>query len=99
MPFYRVDLGPERSGWAHINIRRALRPCVGPALEFDDAAQFGGKCGRISIALCDAPAGEDLAGKPVTCDAPLCEHHRTRGGTNVDYCPRHKHLAPAELPL
>jgi hypothetical protein len=59
----------------------------------------GTRCGRASVALCDAPAGRDLSGTPLTCDAPLCEHHRTRGGTNIDYCPRHAHLAPLRLDL
>lgn len=87
MAFYRLDGG----GFCHVNFGRKSgpAPCVGPAQAGDDLAKFGGRCGRMSVCLCDWPAGKDLAGKPVTCDAPVCERHRTRVGPNVDHCWRH----------
>ncbi len=100
MPFYRIDLGPNKSGFAHLNFGRKPGPrnCVAPALHFDDPTQFGGKCARAAVALCDATVGTDFNGKPATCDAPMCEQHRTHVGGDVDYCPRHLHLAPGRLP-
>jgi hypothetical protein len=100
MPFYRIG-EPGADFVAHINFgRKKGTPgsCVAPR-HAGDNPKHGERCGRMAVALCDAPAGKDLAGKPLTCDAPICELDRTRGGENVDYCPRHKHLAPAELPL
>lgn len=102
MPFYRIEVGDRRSGHAHINFGRSKNipsACIAPALDYDDVTLFGGRCARMAVALCDAPAGKDLGGKPLTCSAPVCEHHRVKGGGNVDYCPRHAHLAPAALPL
>lgn len=101
MPWYRTEDG---KGTFHIDFGRGRRgvagplPCLGPARPGDDLV-VSKRCCRISVALCDAPAGKDLAGNPLTCDMPLCEGCCTRGGTNVDYCPRHKHLAPPALPL
>lgn len=87
MGIYR---SPDGGGWMHVNFGRKAgpAPCVAPRLP-DDEPKLGDRCGRLSVALCDHPAGEDLAGKPVTCDAPMCEHHRTAVGPNLDHCPRH----------
>lgn len=87
MPFYRTDDG---RGTMHVNFGRKTGPlpCVGPLRLGDDPA-IGTRCGRLSVALCDHPAGEDLGGKALTCDAPMCEHHRTKVGPNLDHCPRH----------
>lgn len=97
MPFYRMG-EPGEDFVAHVNFGRkpGAAGCRAPRLP-GDKANWGDTCGRMSVALCDAPAGQDLAGKKLTCDMPLCEHHRARGGKNIDYCPRHAHLAPAEL--
>jgi hypothetical protein len=98
MGMYRSDDG---KGWFHLNTGRRASPaaCAAPRLPRDDP-KFGEKCGRMSDKVCDAPAGQDLAGKPLTCDMPLCEKHATHvDGQNVDYCPRHADLAPAKLPL
>jgi len=99
MPFYRTEDG---GGTFHLNTGRRRRaiapPCRAPRLP-GDAPDIGSICGRLSVALCDAPAGQDLDGKLLTCDMPICQHHRTKGGPDLDYCPRHEHLAPAPLPL
>jgi hypothetical protein len=87
MPWYRT---PDGQGVMHLCIRgRGGSPqaCQAEALPGDK--QLGTKCGRMSVALCDGRH----------CDIPICEHHRVVGGKNVDYCPRHQHLAPAALPL
>lgn len=103
MSWFRIG-NPGEDTIAHINFgRRKGRPgrpasCVAPRFA-EDKPDWGDRCGRMSIALCDAPAGHDLAGKPTTCDAPMCELHRRKGGTDVDYCPRHQHLAPTPLTL
>jgi len=91
MPWYRT---PDGDGSMHVKFGRKAGavPCAAPALASDNL-KISRKCLRLSIALCDAPVGD------TTCDMPLCEHHRTSGGKNVDYCPRHTHLAPAALPL
>jgi hypothetical protein len=44
---------------------------------------------RVSSKLCDAPVGTDLAGKPLTCDMPLCKRHANAIGPDRDLCPRH----------
>jgi hypothetical protein len=94
MPIYRTEDG---RGWMHINFGRkpGPLPCRAPRLSTDDAS-LGKICGRMSVALCDAPAGVDHEGRTQTCDMPVCDHHRVRAGENVDYCkPRHEHYAPA----
>lgn len=85
MPFYRMDFGDGKPSIVHINTgrRRAAAPCVA----FDEELQD--RCGRMSVALCDHPAGKTLGGKVMTCDAPMCEKHQTPVGRNRDYCPRH----------
>ncbi len=87
MPFYRTEDG---QGTVHLNFGRRGGParCVAPALPGDDLG-LGPKCARPSVALCDHPAGKDLGGRPLTCDAPVCDHHRTKVGQNLDRCPRH----------
>lgn len=62
---------------------RAPLPCL-----FPDPDTPTERCARMSERLCDGAAGEDLAGKPLTCDAPMCKHHRTSIGPNRDLCPR-----------
>ena len=92
MPFYRT---PGGTSTMHLNFggRRGPLPCAAPALENDNRA-ISAKCLRPSRVLCDAAVGTDLAGKPLTCDMPLCEHHATHvNGSDVDYCPRHASLA------
>jgi hypothetical protein len=84
----------------HVNFGRKAGPlaCRAPAFDGDNLA-LGSRCGRVGGKLCDAPAGHDLAGKPLTCDMPICPKHATSGGPNIDYCPRHAHLAkPADDP-
>ena len=54
----------------------------------------------MASTLCDGPGGTDLGGRQVTCDMPICEKHATHvAGKDLDYCPRHAHLAPGDLPL
>jgi hypothetical protein len=97
MAWYRIG-APGQDTAAHVDFARGRRgpaPCKARALEGDNLT-IGAGCFRASVALCDAPAGADLDGSPLTCDMPICEHHRTRGARpNVDYCPRHAHLAAA----
>lgn len=81
--FYRFD-GPDGSYWVHMRGGRLPAACV--ARDPDKPTE---RCGRMSVALCDAPAGETLGGKPLTCNAPICERHRTSVGKNLDHCPRH----------
>lgn len=44
-------------------------------------------CGRPQVALCDHPV--ERGGRRGTCDASMCEAHRTRVGPNRDHCPAH----------
>lgn len=85
MPFYRVDIPEGSTSFVHINFgrRRGPAPCVA------HDAELGARCARVSEALCDYPVGRDLAGKTLTCDAPICRKHRARIRPNVDHCPRH----------
>lgn len=103
MPFYRIDIGDGRTTWAHLNFGRKAGPslCVAPRLERDHPIDNdGGRCCRIATKLCDAPAGRDLGGTRLTCSMPICDEHAAHVvGKDVDYCPRHAHLAPAPLPL
>lgn len=46
-------------------------------------------CAGGSTALCDFQVGRTLAGKAITCDAPMCDHHRTMLSPNRDHCPTH----------
>lgn len=95
MPFYRTEDG---QGSMHVNFGRKAGPLPCAALRLEgDAPLLSPRCCRLSVALCDGPAGKDLSGKPLTCDMPVCERHRTRGGTQIDYCPRHQDLAPPLL--
>lgn len=90
MPWYRIG-EPGADTVAMVTVcRRGGSPlqCVAPRFE-QDKPDWGEKCGRMSVALCDARAGETLGGKPLTCDAPMCEQHRTSIAPNVDHCPRH----------
>jgi hypothetical protein len=101
MPWYRTEDG---QGVMHLCVRgrqqsMAPRACRAPRFETDNP-KVGAICGRLGDTLCDAPAGTDLAGKPLTCDMPICERHATHvAGRDLDYCPRHKHLAPGSLPF
>lgn len=85
MPFYRMDDGAGGTFAAHVNFGRkgGPAPCVAHDVELDE------RCSRMSVALCDAPAGKTVAGRPLTCDAPICAKHRTSVGPNLDHCPRH----------
>jgi hypothetical protein len=98
MSWYRIG-EPGADTIAHLNFGRkpGAALCVAPRFEKDNP-QWGNRCGRMSVALCDHPAGQDLAGKPLTCDAPMCELHRTKArglGADVDHCPRHAKAEPA----
>lgn len=93
MPIYRTDDG---KGWMHVNFGRngGPLPCAAARLDADTWPNLGEKCGRMGGKLCDAVVGTDLAGKPLTCDMPLCKLHATHvKGQDRDYCPRHAHLA------
>lgn len=93
MPFYR---GPDGQTMMHLNFGRPkLAPlmCRAPRLETDNA-KLSSICARPSTKLCDAVVGQDLGGRSLTCDMPICDQHATSAGRKVDYCPRHAHLAP-----
>ena len=96
--FYRTEDG---RGTMHVYFGRKSGPlpCAAPPLEGDDL-NLGAYCSRMGGKLCDAPVGgrlRDLAGKPLTCDMPLCVKHATHvDGKDLDYCPRHRHLAAEE---
>lgn len=49
-------------------------------------------CSDVSTRQCDykAAPGEK------TCDANICDDCATSGGKNIDYCPRHKDVAPTQ---
>ena len=83
--FYRLG-NPGEDTIAHINTGRkpSGEKCRMPRFEKDNP-QFGEICGRMSVALCDAPR----------CDKPMCERHRTRHATkpNTDYCTEHVEMA------
>jgi hypothetical protein len=94
MPVYRIDLGDGTTAFAHVNFGRRAGPL--PCVAFDE--ELKAKCGRMSVALCDHPSGRTLGGKELTCDAPMCERHRTKVGRGVDHCPRHaQQLRLAEM--
>jgi hypothetical protein len=83
--FYRWG-EPGADTIAHINTGRKSSgaKCAMPRFEKDNA-ELGPMCGRMSVALCDAPG----------CDKPMCSLHRTRHATkpNTDYCSEHVELA------
>jgi len=85
--FYRLG-NPGEDTIAHINTgsRRSGEKCKMRRFERDDP-QWGDICGRMSVALCDAPK----------CDKPICELHRTKhkNKANTDFCPNHKAMAEA----
>jgi hypothetical protein len=85
MPFYRYG-DPGSDTTAHLNFGRKSGPqrCAMPKFPQDNP-DLGYVCGRMSVALCDAPG----------CDIPMCELHRTRHATkpNTDYCSDHKEMA------
>lgn len=93
MPWYRSDDGQTVY---HVLIRGkgAHQACRGPALEGDNQAH-GPQCGRPAPYLCDAPVDVTFGRKAQarTCDAPMCERHRTNVGPNRDLCWKH---APAK---
>lgn len=82
--FYRFG-DPGEDSVAHLNTgRKHYEKCAMPRFEKDNPA-LGEGCGRMSVALCDAPG----------CDKPICRLHRTEHPmkANTDYCPEHKALA------
>ena len=83
--FYRIG-DPGSDTVAHINTGRKSSgaKCVMDRFPLDNS-QWGPPCGRMSVALCDAPM----------CDKPICAMHRTRHATkaNTDFCVEHKSLA------
>jgi hypothetical protein len=83
--FYRWG-EPGYDTIAHINTGQKASgdKCRMPRFEKDNP-QFGDICGRMSVALCDAPG----------CDKPMCSMHRTRHTTklNTDYCTEHAGMA------
>lgn len=87
MPWYRTQDG---QGTFHACIRgRNGSPaaCRAARLEGDNPAH-GEECGRMGGKLCDAPVGTG------SCDMPICDQHATHvEGRDLDYCPRHQHLA------
>lgn len=87
MGFYRFGK-PGEDHVAHLNFggRRSPQQCAMPRFEKDNG-ELGARCGRASVALCDAPG----------CDKPICELHRTRHASkaNTDYCPEHAGFAAA----
>lgn len=91
MPWYRT---PDGQGVFHVCIRGkkgAPAACRAPKLPGDSDAH-GEECGRMSSKLCDARVGQSGS-----CDMPLCEQHATPAGPDIDYCPRHAHLAAPVL--
>ena len=48
-------------------------------------------CRKRSSKLCDAVIGKTLAGKDITCDAPICLDHARPDprNPNRDLCPKH----------
>lgn len=94
MPWYR---SPDGKGVYHALIRGkkgAPAACRAPRLPGDSDAH-GEECGRMSGKLCDARVGQSGS-----CDMPLCEHHATHvEGKDLDYCPRHAHLATPVLTI
>lgn len=85
--FYRF--GPPGSDFvAHINTGRKSSgaKCIMDRFP-EDSSQWGPVCGRMSVALCDAPG----------CDKPMCTLHRTRhiSRPNTDFCSEHVYLSGA----
>ena len=84
---FHVNFGRGRAA-----AKNTPAPCVGPMLATDNPT-IGQRCGRISVALCDFVVGRRVElGDPAgdrTCDAPVCDHHRTKMGPDLDHCWRH----------
>lgn len=78
----------------HLLGRNVPDSCAGPLLPGDNAA-VGQRCGRMAAHLCDAPTSV----RGITCDAPMCEQHRTNVGPDRDYCPLHANLAAKQEQL
>jgi hypothetical protein len=109
MPWYRTDDGQHAMHILMCRGRGKARPwgpCRAEALPGDNL-NYGPQCGRQAGKLCDAPlTPEDAAlysGRSrvftaqMTCDMPLCAKHATHvEGKDLDYCPRHAHLASAD---
>lgn len=86
--FYR---SPDGQNPLHMRFgRSAPSACAAPCLPGDEVRLFGGRCARIAAHLCDFVTGATIGGKPITCDAPMCETHRTAVGPNLDHCPKHQ---------
>ena len=49
-------------------------------------------CDRQAPYLCDFPVRR--AGKATTCDAPICDTHRSPKGPETDHCPDHAGKRP-----
>lgn len=64
------------------------KPCASPG------------CTKPSVALCDWRLHKLVDGKREytgkTCDAPMCEQHRNRVGTDKDLCAPHLTMARAQ---
>ena len=78
--FYRIG-NPGEDTMTHINTGiRSSGPCCIMDRFPEDNSQWGPACGRMSVALCDAPG----------CDKPICSLHRHRHATtyNTDLCTR-----------
>lgn len=92
MPWYRIG-APGEDGAMHIRFGRKKAPLGCRAERFpNDKPDWGESCGRVASAACDAPAGVDVDGTPLTCSKAICDLHRTTKG-DLDYCPTHRELA------
>lgn len=98
MPFYRYG-DPGQDGVAHFNFGRKPGPAsCRCARDPKDDPRRGDNCGRMSVALCDAPGRPTYQGPgatATTCSRPVCELHRVkhRSKPNTDFCPEHAALA------
>lgn len=86
---------PDGRGSMHLSfssIKHLPHKCAAPCLPGDNLELFGGHCGRIAAHLCDWP--KDRGGG--TCDAAMCQQHRTNVGPDRDVCPRHSNAAQGQ---
>lgn len=77
MPFYRMPNGMS----VHINMggrKNAPPPCHAER-------ERGTICAWMAPYLCDWK----IAGKHVTCDRPICEHHAFEIAPDKHLCPEH----------
>lgn len=86
MPWYRTDDGQGSTLVCVRGSHGSPDSCRAEAFPTDNL-EIGPRCARMARKLCDGPG----------CDIPICAKHATHvEDKDLDYCPKHKHLAEAQ---